>query len=515
MFQFLKRKAAALTAITFLASLFTAAPANAETTDNALTRYTAAVVKRTIDPTSKEVKFLAGELISIEFIGNFKQEALTNRITAGKTLVISPGISVVAGSPLTNTSTYLTMYGSKFSNSLETTFESTPTSVGITLSFNASAITDVTIKFDPTFTVDSYSFGAADFSFTEPSARTGYFLQGSRTNAPVIAKAIDSSISFSTPTACIKMDGVSKDDVLEVFYDVNDGLAQAGSKNFDFRTRDAQGMPVGGFGDPESATYTVPDIPAQGSISFEGYFGFSPVVAGRTYTFASYKVVKRGTSANLLTHCSETNATGVPSVTGTTVTGTIDATADRSGFMSKFDVYSCILYSSTDTNFATPIMNSTAYAMGGGPTSPTCVSRNVPAGTYKMGIRGFGYDGIGSEKILSGSVTVSGSGTPAKKAPKAPTVATKVKIAKTFTVALHATKGTSAKGANSDGLPTVVSIATASKAFCSATKIVKSGKITGYTIKGLKAGKCSVVVTITGSSTFNALTKTTVVTVSK
>jgi hypothetical protein len=60
-----------------------------------------------------------------------------------------------------------------------------------------------------------------------------------------------------------------------------------------------------------------------------------------------------------------------------------------------------------------------------------------------------------------------------------------------------------------------VSIATASKAFCSATKIEKNKKITGYTIKGLKAGKCSVVVAISGSSTFNALTKTTDVIVSK
>jgi hypothetical protein len=133
-----------------------------------------------------------------------------------------------------------------------------------------------------------------------------------------------------------------------------------------------------------------------------------------------------------------------------------------------------------------------------------------------MGIRGFGRDGIGSEKILSGSVTVGGTVTPpAKKTPKAATVATKVKVGRTFTIALHTSKGTATKGANADGLATVVSVATASKAFCSATKIVKSGKITGYTIKGLKAGKCSVVVTITGSSTFNALTKTTVVTVSK
>jgi hypothetical protein len=466
MFNTISKKSAVLSAAALLTSLFTSAPANAETTDNALTRYTAAVVKRTIDPTSKEVKFLAGERISIELFANFETSALTDRITAGKTLVITPGVSVVAGSPLTNTSTYLTMYGSKFSNNLETTFDSTPTSVGISLNFNASATTDVTIKFDPTFTVDSYSFGAADFSFSERSASTGYFAQGSRINAPVIAKAIDSSISFSTPTACIKMDGVSKDDVLEVSYDVNDGLAQAGSKNFNFRTRNAEGMPVGGFGDEESATYTVPDIPAQGSISFEGYFGFSPVVAGKTYTFASYKVVKQGTSANLLTHCSETNATGVPSVTGTTVTGTIDTTADRSGFMSKFDVYSCILYSSTDTNFATPIMNSTAYAMGGGPTSPTCVSRNVPAGTYKMGIRGFSFNGIGSEKILPGTITVGG--TPAV-----------VKTNQTFTALPKTAKA---------GKPVSIAAATKQKV---AVKVVVSGK--GCKVAAVKDKKKKVV----------------------
>ena len=118
--------------------------------------------------------------------------------------------------------------------------------------------------------------------------------------------------------------------------------------------------------------------------------------------------------------------------------------------------------------------------------------------------------------ITSGSTCSSTFGTPAvaKKAPKAPTVATKVKKGKTFLISLDATKGTSTKGANSDGLPTVVTVATASKTKCSVTKVVKSGKITGYTVKGLKAGNCSVVVTITGNTAFNSLTKTTVVKVS-
>jgi hypothetical protein len=60
-----------------------------------------------------------------------------------------------------------------------------------------------------------------------------------------------------------------------------------------------------------------------------------------------------------------------------------------------------------------------------------------------------------------------------------------------------------------------VAISSASKKYCSITKVIKSKKITGYSVKGLKAGKCSVVVTITGTSAFNSLTKTVSVTVSK
>ena len=104
---------------------------------------------------------------------------------------------------------------------------------------------------------------------------------------------------------------------------------------------------------------------------------------------------------------------------------------------------------------------------------------------------------------------------PVKLAPKVPAVAAKLKRGKTITVALSATKGSAAKGANVDGLATVVSVAPSSKAFCSATKVVKAGKITGYTVKGLKVGKCSIVVTITGNDIYNALTKTVVATVTK
>jgi len=112
-------------------------------------------------------------------------------------------------------------------------------------------------------------------------------------------------------------------------------------------------------------------------------------------------------------------------------------------------------------------------------------------------------------------ITSSTNATP-KKDPAFPKVATKVKKGKKFTVALSATKGTSAKGANADGLATVVTVSAASKKICSVTKIVnkKSKKITGYTIKGLKAGKCTVVVSITGNSKFKTKSKTTPVAVS-
>jgi hypothetical protein len=103
-----------------------------------------------------------------------------------------------------------------------------------------------------------------------------------------------------------------------------------------------------------------------------------------------------------------------------------------------------------------------------------------------------------------------------KKDPAFPKVANKLKAGKSFTIKLHATKGTSAKGANTDGLATVVTVAAASKKICSVAKVVnkKSKKIIGYTVKGLKAGKCSVVVAISGNSKFKAKSKTTPVAVS-
>lgn len=102
-----------------------------------------------------------------------------------------------------------------------------------------------------------------------------------------------------------------------------------------------------------------------------------------------------------------------------------------------------------------------------------------------------------------------------KNTPQNPKVSTRLKVRKSSVIKLHSTLGTRSKGANSDGLSTVITVAKASKKICSATKVVKKKKITGYKIKGLKAGKCSVVVTITGNSSFESSTQTTVVNVRK
>ena len=161
-----------------------------------------------------------------------------------------------------------------------------------------------------------------------------------------------------------------------------------------------------------------------------------------------------------------------------------------------------VSYSSTDVTKCT--VNASTGVVTAVATSGTCTIKANQAGNDAFK--------AAPQKVLA--ITIAAV-VVVKKAPKAPTVATKLKIGKTLTVALHATKGTASKGANADGLPAVVTVAAASKAICSVAKVIKSKKITGYTVKGLKAGKCSVVVTITGSATFNALTKTTVVTVAK
>jgi hypothetical protein len=514
-----------------LALGFAVAPANAEPTQAALVRFATPMVERTIDPTTHEVQFLAGEFIQISTYASFQGSALASHISSGNKLVVNAGFEIKSGSPLQSVSKYASINGgtgntyinqSVSGDNPEFTLSAVPTYLSVNVSYAGTATTNVTIKFDPTYTVNGYTFVSGDFTTTNTNASTGLFMPGSAQNAPVLGHSFDSSISFNPESACVDTSSLAQGDVVVASYNVSDGSTSVGSPFYNWNVKDASGMMSGAPG--MSSTYTLPAIPSGSKLVFSGDVTISPVTAGKTYTFTDYKVVKQGTTTNLLTHCKETLATGVLSVSGTTVTGTLTTTADSSSSgggmpaMPNFYSYGCTLYTTADTNFATPVKSAGASTLGqgGGMSNPTCNVRNVPSGTYKMGIRGFSFNGVGSEKILAGTITVAGGVvTPALKTPKAPTVATKVKVGKTFTIALHATKGTAAKGANSDGLATTVKVAPSSHGYCSATAVKKSGKITGYTVRGLHAGKCTVLVTITGSSKFKSRNLTTKVTVSK
>ncbi len=522
-----KKFAAIVSAAAVVASGFVAAaPASAETTPAALTRLAAPIVERKIDEVTKQVQYRAGEMIQLSWGGSFNMAALAANIQAGDKMVIDPGVNVITGTAPTNPRNNVNLsynMGQTMGNSstLETTFTDVPTSIYANINYNATAVTDVTLTINPTFTVDGYTFVEADFNNFSSNASTGYFMTGSRNNAPIVGREIDDRIIFDVSDACVDLTGLVEGDVLEASYDLSDGTNQVGVKNPMWSVRNEQGMSQGAWG--EEVTYTLPAVQDGYRVVFGGMLYVSPVEEGKTYTFNGVKVVKQGTTTNLLTHCKETKATGVLTVTGSTVTGTLTTTADTSGGMmgGGFDIYACALYAVADTNFATVVKSGSAsrFGMGGPVANPTCNIGNVPAGTYKMGIRGISYNGIASEKILDGTVTVTGSVTPppAKKAPKLPTVATKVKAGKTLTIALHATKGTSKTAANADGLVTKVALTAASKGYCSLTPVIKSKKITGYTVKGLKvhAAKCAVTLTVTGNASFNSVTKTFKVAVTK
>jgi hypothetical protein len=412
---------AALSSIALTFGLFSV-PANAETSGAALVRFISSTVERTLDPTSKEVKYLAGDTITISVSANFKGESLSaNSVVSGNALVINPGLTVVSGSAPGYTNTHFNLYGQYGnvpfnSNSAETTFTATPTSISPSFYYSATAVTDVTIKVEPTFTIRDHTFGTNDFSSYNTTTNTGNFMPGSQQNVPIVGHSIDSTISFDTITACVNTTGLAVGDTLVASFDLTDGTNQVGVERFNWSVRNSQGMYAGSPG--MNSTYAVPVIAEGSKLTFSGGAKISSVVDEKTYTLADYKVVKQGSSNNLLTHCKETLATGTLSASGSTVTGTLNSTPDGGGgnmpSPDSFDSYSCALYAIADTGFVTSVKTDSAFLYGqNGPvTNPTCDFTNVDSGTYKMGIRGIGYRGIGSETILSSSVTVGGSVTP-------------------------------------------------------------------------------------------------------
>lgn len=115
------------------------------------------------------------------------------------------------------------------------------------------------------------------------------------------------------------------------------------------------------------------------------------------------------------------------------------------------------------------------------------------------------------------NLTITAKGIPGvKSAPNYPSVVAKLRAKQQFVINMHPTKGTAIAGANNDGLITKVTVAAASKSVCSVTPFkTKSKKVVAYFVKGLKVGKCSLVMAVTGNTIFSSATKTFVVTVSK
>ena len=115
------------------------------------------------------------------------------------------------------------------------------------------------------------------------------------------------------------------------------------------------------------------------------------------------------------------------------------------------------------------------------------------------------------------NLTITEKGIPGvKSAPNFPRIDAKLRIKGIFAINMHPTKGTATAGANEDGLITKVTAAAASKSICSVTPYKsKSKKVVLYLLKGLKAGKCTLTVAITGNTIYNSAKKNIVVTVSK
>lgn len=513
-----KKLTAVVSAAVVVATAFLAAPANAQTVSQNVNSTINVQVNRKIDPTTHQVKFFSGENISLDFNGTIQRDIALSHMVAGDKISFSPGVSVVSGT--LNAQGYgqstMNVAGMPVANSsgtaaAEKTFTELPTS-SISFNFNYSymATSDVVLTFNPQVTVGTYLAVSGDFSWSSSHAGIYGGFPGQIATGSRVASAEDSLVALYAESVCVDTTGLVSGDTLEA-----QATATGGTANFSWQEVSSNGGMGGGMGGGfgEGSTYPFTSIDAGKLLTLNVTMRAVDPTAGATYALSGIKVVKQGTTTDLITACGETLATATTAIVDGVVTTTIDKTPDLA---SNYMMYVCALYASADTTFSTPVKSAMGSMWGpNGPlTSPVCKFSGVTAGTYKVGVRGAGsMIGVVSEKIQEGTVTIAGPVAPAKKAPRVPAVATKLKIAKTITVALHATKGTATKGANADGLATTVT--TTTKTICTVTAVKKSGKITSYTVKGLKAGACKVVLTITGNATYKSLTKTVAVTVSK
>ena len=534
-----KKLAAVVSVAAVVASTFAAMPASAETTGDFLNRTVSSSVERPIDEVSHTVKFYAGESVDLYFNGNIKSSVLTEKALANTVLTVDGGFSVVSGTMSTDggKSIYLSgqMGETPFNemsqpNAAEfkvtKTLSANATQINFDVNVYLTATTDVVLTFNPVVKLGDYVVTADDLSYGDSNAtsRSGGAYRPDTNGTTRVGRAEDQNFRFYADTVCINTAGLAAGDVLEHSWAVSDGTATIGTNNPYWNVRNAQGM-TNGMG-TSGSTYTYAALAEGSSLQVNGSYSVGAPVAGTTYTSGPIKVVKQGSTENLITACSTTGATAAITVSGTTINATIEKGTDAAagGMGGRYDTYVCTLYASTDANRTTPVKNSRGFYMmptgGAGEPVNKCMFSSVATGTYVVGIRGLSYRGMSEEKILAGTVTVTGS-TPVvvvkKKNPRVPTIATKVKVGKTFAITFHSTKGTSKAPASLDGLATKVSLATTSKGYCSLTPIIKSKKITGYTVKGLKVNstRCVVTVSITGNTLFNSYKKVVKVNVTK
>ena len=157
--------------------------------------------------------------------------------------------------------------------------------------------------------IDAYTLVDSDFNYNNSDA-------GSHTGgtwdtvsgASRVARAEDTAIHFFVDSACVDTTGLVNGDVLEVSMPVTDGTSDVGDFHPYWSVKNDQGMSNGPG--TNGTVYTFAGVPSGSTLSVNAGKDITTPVAGKTYTFQDYKVVKQGSTTNLLTNCGTTGATG-------------------------------------------------------------------------------------------------------------------------------------------------------------------------------------------------------------
>lgn len=502
--------------LALFATVITVPAANAETYVNASKRLVSFEHQRAV-ASNGNVLLKANEFANVMLNATVKSSSLS-AIASGTHVVVDPNLTLVSGTLNATTPKFysINITGSGVSGFFNgtTSYDAVATGASSYLNINVyvsvNPTADSTVNFAPIITIGGTTLGASDFQSynTSASATTNSRLSVPTVAASTVGQSIDTSIRVGTSGFCVDKSQVVQGDVLHGTFAISNGTTTVGTSNFMWSARDivTYSMTSSGSGD----TFTVPAINSAASwvIAFQPMVSIDSPTQGVTYSIGDVKVTKNSDTTNLLTECATTSATiGTPTVSTSTVTVPVSATASPymgMGFL-------CNLYASTDSAKNTVIASTISRRTD--LSSPmNCVFSNVPAGTYVVAVRDLGMGNTGTEQSFSTTITVA-STTVVKTNPTQPTFAASVKVGKTFTVALSATLGSSTKGANSQGVVTVVASTTPTICTVALAKNSAKTKVVGYTVKGIKKGTCVLSLTMTGTTAYNAVSTTKRVTV--